>query len=313
MTKQFDITSLFSTMEMLLLEQKEDRSFSLVGNIPKWVLCFEALNETQLKQFYPERLFNFLEGFIEQSQPFWNTEHDVFEKKKSGWWTEIDTSHEAHYLQATAASYKTKKYLIIEHATNTSEIFGYLQKYKETMVAFETPIGKEQQHPYDTNKLPDLSLVDHVTGLHNKNAFFLLAEHQQRMAKRKKLTILVNMFNINNIHLIKKKYGEREVNAALVDTANILKQTFRQTDVIGKLDNGFAVLALETTEDGEKAIFSRLKKNLNAYNKSSFKTYDIAVNIGFVKFDADYTGTLEESVKVAGFRLTENKKAGNVF
>jgi len=313
MTEKINISSIFSTMDMLLLEQKEDRSFRLLGDIPKWVLCFEALSKIQLKQFYPERLFNFLEGFIEQNQPFWNTGHDVFEKKKSSWWTEIDKSHNTHYLQATAVSYKIKKYLIIEHATNTSEIFGYLQKYKENMVTFETPAGKEHQHAYDTGSLPDLSLIDHVTGLHNNKAFFLLAKHQQRMGKRKKIAILVSMLDINDIHLIKEKYGDREVNAALVDAANILKQTFRKTDVIGKLDEGFAVLALETTEDGEKTIFLRLKKNLDAYNKISFKTYDIDFNIGFVKFDADYTGTLEEAVKVAGFRLIENKKAAKIL
>jgi len=314
MTNKPDITELLSAMDMLLLEQKEDRSFNLAGDIPKWFLDFDALDSTRNKQFYPERLFNFLEGFIEKNQPFWNAEPDKFEKKISGWWTEIDKNLEVHYLQATAANYKKKKYLIIEHATNTSEIFRYLQKYKETMVEFETSIEKENPADDNINILPDLLLTDHVTGLHNKKAFFLLAEHQQGMAKRNKYSILVCVLNINDIHLIKKKYGDTEVNAVLSATANILKQTFRSTDVIGKLrQNEFGILSLEIVAGAEKIIFSRLKKNLEMHNKKSFKTYKINFNIGYIKYDSNYSGTFQEAITVAGFRLNENKKTGKVF
>jgi len=301
-------------MDILLLEQLDDRSFNIVGDVPKWFLCFYDLNVSEHKQLYPERLFNFLEDFIEKNQPFWNTEHDEFEKRDSCWWTEVDRNHKAHYLQAFAVSYKDKKYLIIDHATNTSEIFTFLQKYKETMVEFETPVYEDNSSADDTNYLQGLSLVDHVTGLHNKKAFFLLAQHQKDMAKRKELSMLIIMLDINNISLIKEKYGDSEVNAALVTTANILKKTFRSTDVIGKLeDNTFGILSLEVANKGEKIIFSRLKKNLEIHNKKSFKTYRIDFNVGFIMYDSNYAGTFQESIKVASFRLNENKKSGKIL
>ena len=128
------------------------------------------------------------------------------------------------------------------------------------------------------------------------------------MAKRKKFSTLMLMLDIDNLEWINNQYGKDEGSLLLFTTANILRRTFRQTDVIARFKNNvFAVLALETGKDSDKAIVSRLKKNFNYHNKTSFKTYDISISIGAAFYGHANIDTIDELIKKAGFKMNERK------
>jgi len=309
-----NMIDLFSAMDILVIKQAQDRSFKLVGEAPAWFAYFHPSDLSDKTSFHPEKTFPFLEGFIEKYNTFWSAESNIIQNRKTGWWTEIDTHNKVHYFQSTALILEDDRYLIIEHATESSELFGFLQKYKETMLKVEDLFEKKAGRAKTAELGSDLSLADELTGLHNRRAFFLLVEQQHKMAKRHKLSTLMIMLDIVDLELITKKYGEKEGSVAAIATADILKRTFRKTDVIARFGaDGFAILALEIENRGEKAIVARLKKNITRHNATSFKTYDIAVVTGIVKYNFTQTDTVEELIQKAGFQLNEKKRAGKTL
>ena len=216
-----------------------------------------------------------------------------------------------HYCCATALNLKKNKYLIIDHATDSDEMVKTLQKYKESLMIVEGLLEqKTVSQKAAAGEAVEFSLTDHVTGLHNFRAFHMLAEHQVMLAKRKGMSTIIVMIDMVNLDVINKKYGKTEAIITLQGVTDIVKHTYRNSDIIARVgDNGFAVLALDVTDSGEKPILTRFKKNLDKFNRASFKTYDIIIAMGIVRCDADYAGTVKDLIQLAGYKLNENKRA----
>jgi len=257
----------------------------------------------------PADIFPFLTSFIDDSGFLVNGKPELAGTSKSGWWTEIDKDDEAHYLQAVSTSLCKNNYLLIRHASASSEIIGSLRQYREAMIEFEHMLEEKDNDADNPEVMPDLLLKDSLTGLHNKRAFLLLAEQQHNMAKRNKVATLIMMLEFAHLEAITKKFGEAEASNSIKAAANILKKTFRGTDVIARLgeDGLFVVLALEIVQNGEKAIMARLKNNIERHNKFSFKTYDIAFTTGVVNYGFDQPGTMQELLQIARLRLKEDR------
>ena len=88
-----------------------------------------------------------------------------------------------------------------------------------------------------------LSLRDGLTGLYNLQGFTLLAEQALRIAQRSQLPVSVLFVDLDNLKQINDTLGHDTGSAFLVETANLLNETFRETDVIGRIGGDeFAVI-----------------------------------------------------------------------
>jgi len=306
--------NIFSAVGILVMKHERGESFILPGKIPAWCKYFFSSDNKEGSIIKPADIFPFLTDFIDDSGFLMNGKSELAETRKSGWWTEIDKHDEAHYFQAVSAFPGKNKYLVIRHAPGSSEIIGLLQQYKEAMIEFEMMLESGHNNAVNPEVMPDLLLKDSLTGLHNKRAFILLAEQQHNMAKRNKVATLIIMLNIASLKVITKKFGEAEASNAITAAANILKNTFRGTDVIARFeeDGVFVVLALEIAQNGKTAIMARLKNKIERHNKFSFKTYDIAFTPGIVDYGFDHLGSIKELLHIAGFRLNENRVAKKI-
>ncbi|MCD6273930.1 MAG: GGDEF domain-containing protein [Deltaproteobacteria bacterium] len=298
-----------SAMDMVVMKHESKESFTLPDEIPACFKCFFLSDNKEERIINPADIFPFLTSFIDDSGFLVNGKPELAGTSKSGWWTEIDKDDEAHYLQAVSTSLCKNNYLLIRHASASSEIIGSLRQYREAMIEFEHMLEEKDNDADNPEVMPDLLLKDSLTGLHNKRAFLLLAEQQHNMAKRNKVATLIMMLEFAHLEAITKKFGEAEASNSIKAAANILKKTFRGTDVIARLgeDGLFVVLALEIVQNGEKAIMARLKNNIERHNKFSFKTYDIAFTTGVVNYGFDQPGTMQELLQIARLRLKEDR------
>ncbi|MBL0701453.1 MAG: diguanylate cyclase [Desulfosarcina sp.] len=298
-----------SAMDMVVMKHERKGSFTLPDEIPACFKCFFSYDNKEERIVNLADIFPFLTGFIDDSGFLVNGKPELAGTSKSGWWTEIDKDNEAHYLQAVSTSLCKNNYLLIRHASASSEIIGSLLQYREAMIEFEHMLEEKDNDADSPEVMPDLLLKDSLTGLHNKRAFLLLAEQQHNLAKRNKVATLIMMLDFAGLEAIIKKFGEAEASNSIKAAANILKNTFRGTDVIARFgeDGLFVVLALEIAQNGEKAIMARLKSNIERHNKFSFKTYDIAFTTGVVNYGFDQRGTMKELLQIARLRLKENR------
>ena len=109
-----------------------------------------------------------------------------------------------------------------------------------------------------------MSTTDELTGLLNRRGFFTLAKQQVKLANRNGKKLLLFYMDLDGLKKINDTIGHSEGDLALVEAATVLKEIFRESDIIGRLGGDeFAVLLFEPmSSSDEQAIFTRLSETL---------------------------------------------------
>ncbi len=144
-------------------------------------------------------------------------------------------------------------------------------------------------------KLRELSLVDELTGLNNRRGFMLLAEQQLLAAGRMKQKALLLYADLDGLKRINDTLGHTEGDRALIDTAGLLRKTFRSSDIIARLGGDeFVVLAIDTADNANETILARLKDYLRIHNLYGTRHHRLSVSVGIAHFDPAKPCTLDE-------------------
>jgi len=126
-----------------------------------------------------------------------------------------------------------------------------------------------------------LSLHDELTGLHNRRGFIQLAEQQMKIAKRHGRPMILLYVDVDRLKTINDQFGHAEGDAALTATAALLKQTFRETSVIGRLGGDeFVALIVDAAPSSARTLVKRLERNVAAWNATSKRPYDLSMSVG---------------------------------
>jgi diguanylate cyclase (GGDEF)-like protein len=156
-------------------------------------------------------------------------------------------------------------------------------------------------------ELRDLAVRDDLTGLFNRRGFWASATQHLKLAFRNSQEALLVFCDIDNLKKINDAYGHAEGDLALMRAADVLKQTFRESDVIARFGGDeFAVLALATSSQYQEAVVSRLHANLERAGASESR-YRLAMSVGFVHFDPAEPATLPEMIKQADHAMYRQK------
>lgn len=156
--------------------------------------------------------------------------------------------------------------------------------------------------------LQHLSLNDDLTDLLNRRGFLSLAQQQIKIAKRANWESMLLFADLDGLKRINDTFGHPEGDRALKAVANILKQTFRSSDLIARLGGDeFVVLAINFNESGVYTITKRLMDNVERYNAKNPK-YRLSLSYGVARFDPMDQMTIEELISKADEALYRNKK-----
>lgn len=161
-------------------------------------------------------------------------------------------------------------------------------------------------------QLHNLSLTDDLTGLYNRRGFLLHTEQQFKLfrSRRSDSRLWLLMADMDKLKLINDTFGHDEGSAAIVKTAEILRQTFRGADIIARLGGDeFAVLIINAVENSHRIIAERLQSNFDKYNADSGKTYELAASVGIVAIKFDEATSIEETMKQADEAMYKHKRS----
>jgi diguanylate cyclase (GGDEF)-like protein len=157
-------------------------------------------------------------------------------------------------------------------------------------------------------KLYNTSITDELTGILNRRGFFTLTEHRLKLAKRQKIGLLLLYADLDNLKGINDTYGHEEGDKLLNDASNILKSTFREADIVARIGGDeFVVFPVGTTNDHIEIISSRLKKNIDAFNSKSTKSYKLSLSIGISAYDPLALQTIDRLLSEADKLMYEQK------
>lgn len=161
-------------------------------------------------------------------------------------------------------------------------------------------------------KYRSLSLFDELTGLHNRRGFFSLVEQQFKIANRTKEWLLLLFVDIDNLQQINDTLGHNEGDWALIDIANILRWTFRKSDIIARIGgDDFAVLATKPSNGITQLLATRLKESLKSFNIKGSRHYTLSLSIGFARYDPETPCSIEDLFARASATMGEQKRTMN--
>jgi diguanylate cyclase (GGDEF)-like protein/PAS domain S-box-containing protein len=159
-------------------------------------------------------------------------------------------------------------------------------------------------------KLRELSLVDELTGLNNRRGFMLLAEQHLLSAIRTKQDALLLYADLDGLKAINDTLGHTEGDRALIDTAGLLKNTFRNSDIITRLGGDeFVVLAINTSDNANETILARLQDYLRIHNLYENRPHRLSISIGMAHFDPEMPCTLDELLEQGDKAMYLHKQA----
>jgi diguanylate cyclase (GGDEF)-like protein/PAS domain S-box-containing protein len=159
-------------------------------------------------------------------------------------------------------------------------------------------------------ELESLSLTDDLTGLYNRRGFLALVEQQLKHARRTDERFVLVFADLDGLKQINDRLGHHEGSRALVKTAEVLRQTFRASDIVARLGGDeFTVLALAPPGEGaEETIRKRLREQIRLVNERRELPTELSVSVGIVPLDPQTRPSIEDLLRKADAAMYEEKQ-----
>ncbi len=134
----------------------------------------------------------------------------------------------------------------------------------------------------ETKKVADqlryLSLHDRLTGLYNR-AYF--EEEMRRLESGRYDSVCIIMCDVDGLKLVNDALGHHAGDNLLIATANVLKESFRESDVIARVGGDeFAVLVANTDSNAIEKACQRIHDAAAKYNSAN-PILPLSISLGF--------------------------------
>lgn len=170
------------------------------------------------------------------------------------------------------------------------------------------------QHVKLQEKTRAMSVTDELTGLYNRRGFFTLAERELKVANRHKIKMFLIYVDLDNLKEINDTFGHLKGDMVLIETAKILRGTFRQSDIIARIGGDeFTAVLIETTEAYAETIISRLRKNIDILNEKITQGYKFSISTGIACYDPESPSSIVELLNHADKSMYEQKRYKQLF
>lgn len=158
-------------------------------------------------------------------------------------------------------------------------------------------------------ELHNLSMTDDLTGLNNRRGFLQLAQQHLNLAKRTRSEVLLIFLDLNGLKDINDSLGHSEGDLALVDMARILRKTFRESDILGRIGGDeFTVLATDMAGAAVGSLTGRLQNNLEAHNQHGGRRYNVSISVGVAYYDYESDRSIEDLLVKADASMYQQKR-----
>ena len=179
-------------------------------------------------------------------------------------------------------------------------LLGYLVNEREKLLEKI----KESEERYRS-----LALIDELTGIYNRRGFLTLGEHYLKIVRRQKRGVYMLYADFDDLKKINDTWGHQEGDLALIETANVLKNNFRESDIIARIGGDeFVVIPVGTTLDSVDIVFARLNKAIEINNSESTHAYRLSLSVGIAFYDPEHPVSIEELLAQADKSMYDRKR-----
>lgn len=159
-------------------------------------------------------------------------------------------------------------------------------------------------------ELRQLALTDELTGLYNRRGFLVLAMHQLKLCRRNAQPAMLFFADVDGLKAVNDLCGHAAGDELLVRCSATLRATFRESDIIARLDGD--EFATFVSEDGqsEESIRTRLNANIAEQN-SLVGTPELSISLGAARLDPRSATSLAELLMAADRAMYCEKRSRN--
>jgi diguanylate cyclase (GGDEF)-like protein/PAS domain S-box-containing protein len=158
-------------------------------------------------------------------------------------------------------------------------------------------------------ELEKAAITDALTGLYNRRGFLSLAQRQMRLAERSRKGMILCFIDLDGMKDINDRLGHEQGDAALTETAAVLTEVFRESDILARIGGDeFAVLAIDSSADHEDILRNRLYERVARHNGMAGRLYILSMSCGMAFFDPEAPVTMDDLMAAADIRMYEQKR-----
>jgi diguanylate cyclase (GGDEF)-like protein len=158
-------------------------------------------------------------------------------------------------------------------------------------------------------EIRSLSLTDDLTGLYNRRGFTLLAEQEVKLSHRINRSMLLFFCDVDSLKGINDAHGHAQGDLALQEVAAILKDTFREVDIMARLGGDeFVVLAVDASLESAEGMNSRIQLALDLRNQSGQRPYQLNLSMGIARCEPESPCTISELIVQADGLMYAHKQ-----
>ena len=159
------------------------------------------------------------------------------------------------------------------------------------------------------DRLKAMSITDDLTGLYNRRGFFALIKQQLKIVKRGKEKAFMLYVDIDNFKEINDTLGHSTGDSVLIDVGNILKSTYRESDIVARIGGDeFVVFPAVKEESDIRMVTDRLQSNIDAYNLMEKRVYKLSMSVGIASYDPEDPCPIDDVLAEADRSMYENKR-----
>lgn len=169
--------------------------------------------------------------------------------------------------------------------------------------------GEIEERKRAEEEIRQLSLTDELTGLYNRRGFYLMARQERKLAQRVGRDCTLVFVDLDGLKWTNDSFGHDIGDCLIRDAARILRQTFREADVVARFGGDeFAVFAVGCESEGP-AMDARLQDSVAAFNSEASRPYPLSMSVGVLDLSAHNEESLESLVAEVDRRMYEAKRA----
>lgn len=145
-----------------------------------------------------------------------------------------------------------------------------------------------------------LPLMDDLTGLNNRRAFYALTQHQLDLAEKTQESGVLVVIRLQNLSLIVDSMGQEEGDRVMILLAQAVLSSFRGSDVVARYDyDRFMAFLPRSTLVHREQIIERFRDNLLKLDGEFIDRNGYSVRIGLTQFDPVAPASLERLIVLA--------------
>jgi diguanylate cyclase (GGDEF)-like protein len=219
--------------------------------------------------------------------------------------THRPTSEQLRILQALADSTA----VAMENVRIHQELEERLRQRTEELEAANTALRNEAVLRKQMEaKVVRLSLTDELTGLNNRRGFLLQAEQLLKLVHRVHTQGWIIYIDLDGLKQVNRTLGHDAGDQLIVSAAKVLRESFRDSDVIGRIGGDEFVVFATGPSTPALEIQERITQNIEHRNRCFPNDPPLTMSIGVIRCEPHSLNSLDDMIHQADAAMYIEKR-----